>query len=121
MTCQSCGEPLRGRIDKRFCSDYCRAVNYNRLHAADNQLIRRIHYVLRANRNILKRLVGTYGERRIDREVLLSMGFRPEYMTGMVREPGSGHKYLCYDYGYWTDPDGNIRLIGPAGRDHSGT
>ena len=117
--CQSCGEHLRGRIDKRFCSDYCRAMHYNRIHAVDNQLIRRVHYALRTNRNILKRLVSAHGERNIDRDTLLSLGFRPEYMTSIIREPGAGQKFLCYDYGYCTDPDGTIKLIGPQVQNQS--
>lgn len=117
--CQACGEFLRGRIDKRFCSDYCRAMHYNRIHAVDNLLIRRVHYALRTNRNILRRLVSVHGERTIDRETLLSMGFRPEYMTSIIREPDTGQKFLCYDYGYCADPDGTIKLIGPQARDQS--
>ena len=117
--CQACGEFLRGRIDKRFCSDYCRAMHYNRIHAVDNQLIRRIHYALRTNRNILRRLVSAHGEHTIDRETLLALGFRPEYMTSIIREPGVGQHFLCYDYGYSADADGTIKLIGPKRRDHS--
>ncbi len=30
-TCQQCGKPVKGRIDKRFCDDFCRNAYNNNL------------------------------------------------------------------------------------------
>ena len=55
-TCLNCGEPIRGRVDKKFCDDQCRN-NYNYHQYADaNNLMRRINHTLKKNRNILESL-----------------------------------------------------------------
>ena len=30
--CLECGEPLKGRVDKKFCSDYCRNSHNNKVN-----------------------------------------------------------------------------------------
>ena len=54
-TCLACGKPLKGRIDKKFCDDYCRN-NYNNQQKAKgshSSYVRNINNTLLKNRKIL--------------------------------------------------------------------
>jgi predicted nucleic acid-binding Zn ribbon protein len=55
--CPACGKPLNGRVDKRFCDDYCRNGYNNQLKSASNNLVRNINNALGKNRRILKSLL----------------------------------------------------------------
>ena len=47
--CLYCGEPLIGRIDKKFCCDSCRnSYNYEKTHQQTN-LIRNVNAILARN------------------------------------------------------------------------
>ena len=45
--CLECGEPLQGRVDKRFCGDYCRNTYHNRSNRGASAIIRQVNRVLR--------------------------------------------------------------------------
>jgi predicted nucleic acid-binding Zn ribbon protein len=100
-TCLNCGEPIRGRVDKKFCDDQCRN-NYNYHQYADaNNLMRRINHTLKKNRNILESLIPQ-GEDlgKAPKEKLVREGFQFKYSTHSYEtKKGSVYTY-CYDYGY---------------------
>ena len=56
-TCASCGEIIKGRIDKKFCDDACRSNFNNRLNSDTSVLMKTINNVLRKNRRILESLI----------------------------------------------------------------
>lgn len=99
--CQSCGEKLKGRIDKKFCDDYCRN-NYNNQQknkSGQNGLIRAINGTLLKNRKILESII-TDETAKTHREKLLAMGFQFKYLTHTyLTRSGKLYSY-CYDYGY---------------------
>ena len=49
-TCQLCNKALKGRSDKKFCDDYCRAAYNNELKSASNNFIRNVNNALGKNR-----------------------------------------------------------------------
>jgi hypothetical protein len=55
-TCEECNEKLVGRIDKRFCSDYCRNVSNNRKKRLTSKTVRKINRYLQNNYRILEKL-----------------------------------------------------------------
>lgn len=99
--CLSCGERLRGRIDKKFCDDYCRN-NYNNQQkkaGGYNGLIKAINGTLLKNRRILESII-TDETAKTHREKLLAMGFQFKYLTHTyLTRSGKLYSY-CYDYGY---------------------
>lgn len=109
--CRVCQEEFRGRSDKRFCSDYCRAQHYNELHAGNIQLIRRVHYALRQNRNILHGLFVTFGSIEIDPRLLMDAGVRLDFVTRIIRQSNGEEICVCYDYGYSINKQGRYRLV----------
>jgi predicted nucleic acid-binding Zn ribbon protein len=50
--CLSCGKPLMGRVDKKFCHAGCRNVYHNRRQRAERKEIKEIDLVLKHNRRI---------------------------------------------------------------------
>ncbi|MBR2770950.1 MAG: hypothetical protein IKD78_02895, partial [Bacteroidales bacterium] len=57
--CLYCGEPIIGRVDKKFCCDSCRnSYNYEKTHKQIN-VVRKINGILARNRNILEELNPT--------------------------------------------------------------
>ena len=56
-SCLACGKPVKGRIDKKFCDDYCRAAYNNELKSAANNYIRNVNNALGKNRRILESLL----------------------------------------------------------------
>jgi predicted nucleic acid-binding Zn ribbon protein len=51
--CLECGETIRGRIDKKFCTDYCRNTYNNKVNKDSKNLIRNTNNRLRKNHKIL--------------------------------------------------------------------
>ena len=97
--CLACGDSLRGRIDKKYCNDYCRARynNDQRVRTSQSTVIKEINRILLRNRSILETLLSTNViSKKISREILLQMDFNFEYFTH--------HKqvvwHYCYEFGY---------------------
>ena len=96
--CPECSAPVLGRIDKKFCSDQCRATNNNRHHRESNVYIREVNKVLRRNRLILDSL-NPGGRVRVPASRLKEKGFDFRYHTDVSRTR-EGVYYYCYDQGY---------------------
>jgi len=100
-TCLTCGKPLKGRADKRFCDDYCRNSYNNQLKSASNNLVRNINNALGKNRRILEGLLPEGEETaKANKEKLQRLGFQFKYITHTyVTKTGKTYFY-CYEYGY---------------------
>ena len=62
--CLECGEQLIGRVDKKFCSDYCRNTYNNKINKDSKNLIRNINNRLRKNYRLLSEL-NTSGKTKV--------------------------------------------------------
>lgn len=98
-TCPVCGDRILGRIDKKFCSDQCRAEYNNRMNKDSINVIRRINSILRKNRRILTEL-NPEGKTRISRRKLIDKGFNFQYFTSIYRTKTGNTYYFCYEQGY---------------------
>ncbi len=100
-TCLTCGKPLKGRADKRFCDDYCRNSYNNQLKAISNNLVRNINNTLRKNRRILESLLPEGEETaKANKEKLLRLGFHFKYITQTFTNKTGKTYFYCYEYGY---------------------
>lgn len=97
--CLECGEPFRGRADKKFCSDICRTAFNNRLNSIDTRYVRDVNNILRKNRRILKSMNPT-GRITVSCEKLKARGFDFNYFTNTWSTPQGTRYYFCYDQGY---------------------
>jgi hypothetical protein len=98
-TCLECLYPIKGRADKKFCSDLCRTAYNNRLNSARNNLIKNVNNILRRNRRILTEL-NPDGKKRVSLEKLKARGFNFDYFTSTYRTKAGVQYFYCYDQGY---------------------
>jgi hypothetical protein len=99
--CLFCDKLLKGRSDKKFCDDYCRAAYNNELKSITNGQVKNVNNVLAKNRRILEELLPA-GEEMIKttREKLLQKGFLFKYITHLYTTKTGKTYYYCYEYGY---------------------
>jgi hypothetical protein len=99
--CLSCGKTLKGRIDKKFCDDYCRTQYNNQLKAEDTAVIKKINAVLRSNRRILERQIAPGEEMgKCPRQKLADAGYNFQYLTHQYTNKKGNVYFFCYEYGY---------------------
>jgi hypothetical protein len=99
--CLSCQKVLKGRLDKKFCDDYCRNA-YNNLQNSDrNNFVRNINNALRKNRRILEAIIpDSDGTTKITRQKLQEKGFDFKYLTHQYQNQKGNVYNFCYEYGY---------------------
>lgn len=102
-TCLACGKPLKGRVDKKFCDDYCRN-GYNNLQKAKgvhSSYVRNINNTLLKNRKILESILPDGEETaKANKDKLQRLGFHFKYLTHLYTTKTGKTYCYCYDYGY---------------------
>jgi len=97
--CLECSEPIQGRIDKKFCSDYCRNTYNNKVNKESKNLIRNINNRLRKNHRLLTEL-NKSGKTKLTRKKLLDNNFDFNYFTSIYTTKTGNTYYYIYDQGY---------------------
>lgn len=97
--CLECGEPFKGRIDKKFCSDICRIAFNNRRNSDQISCVRSINNILRRNRRILMSMNPT-GKNKVSHGKLKAKGFDFNYFTSTYKTREGALYYYCYEQGY---------------------
>tara|TARA_R110002050_G_scaffold300660_1_gene471267 strand:+ start:1317 stop:1685 length:369 start_codon:yes stop_codon:yes gene_type:complete len=100
--CKNCKEPVEGRMDKVFCSSYCKSTyHYKESKEKENSLFRGIDKQLKLNRRLLKTF-NKAGKAIVRSEDLINEGFNPKYFTHYWKNK-QGQVYLfCYEFGFFT-------------------
>ncbi|MDX5438442.1 MAG: hypothetical protein LPK03_14660 [Pontibacter sp.] len=111
-TCENCGVMVKGRIDKRYCSDQCRATARNQRKAQNmgERLMKEINNKLRHNRQVLQR-ASPEGKTTLRREILQLAGFDFRHFTHLYRTKQGNTYHFCYDYGYLLLPDEKVLIV----------
>lgn len=97
--CLECGIPIKGRIDKKFCSDYCRNTYNNKVDKGSKNMIRNVNNRLRRNYKTLTQL-NTSGKTKITRVKLLSSNFDFNTFTSIYTTKTGNTYFYVYDQGY---------------------
>jgi predicted nucleic acid-binding Zn ribbon protein len=97
--CLECGTTLRGRADKKFCSDQCRSTFNNRIYSDETNYIRKINAILRKNWRILKEL-NPDGKIKVIGQALKTRGFDFQYFTSVYTTKEGAQYFYCYEQGY---------------------
>lgn len=109
-TCLDCGESLRGRSDKKFCSDSCRNNYNNKANRETNLFVRNIHNLLRKNRRVLADLYES-DVITVHRDALTVAGYNFTFFTHMVESESGNVSWYCFEYGFTEAEDGFIRIV----------
>jgi hypothetical protein len=97
--CLECNEKVLGRIDKKFCSDYCRNSYNNKVDKESKNLIRNTNNRLRKNYKILSEL-NISGKTKVTRRKLFDKGFDFIFFTSIYTTKTGNVYYYLYDQGY---------------------
>jgi len=92
--CQQCQTELKGRIDKKFCSDQCRFLFNNQKKRASEITISNVNQVLRRNRTILKSY-NPVGKTTIRKTLLSAQQFSFDFYTHIYRTKTGMEYYFC--------------------------
>jgi hypothetical protein len=98
--CLACNKTLLGRVDKKFCNDYCRNAYNNQIKASSSAMVRKINHALVKNRRILETLLGTEEMTKTTKENLLHQGFQFKYLTHTYSNKKGNTYFFCYEFGY---------------------
>ena len=98
--CLECGIEIKGRADKKFCSDHCRNSYNNMLNRDSKNLVRVINNRLRKNYRILDSFTLKEGKTRTTKTKLLDKGFDFEFITNLYTTKKGTTYYFVYDLGY---------------------
>ena len=98
--CLTCGKPVKGRIDKKFCDDYCRNVYNNKSKLEESAFVKSTIAILKSNRKILAGLLGNEGMVKQTKNKLVREGFQFEYHTHQYANQKGNIYYFCFEYGY---------------------
>jgi hypothetical protein len=110
--CLTCGEPIKGRADKKFCDDQCRTQYNNKLSADVNNYVRNINNALKRNRRILSELIPEpEGKIKLHSKKLIGKGYNFEYHTHTYTTKTGNTYFFCYEYGYLPLDDGFYMLV----------
>ena len=90
-TCPDCGEVIKGRSDKKFCSDLCRNNYNNKLNSDTTNYVR--------NGRIIEELAPD-DKAKTHKSKLLEKGFDFGYYTNIYKTQKGVLYYFCYEYGY---------------------
>jgi hypothetical protein len=108
--CAECGEVIKGRVDKKFCSDLCRNAHNNKLNSDTNNYVRNVNNALRKNRRVLEDLLKKEDKITCPKQKLTDKGFNFSYFTNQTITRNN-HTYLfCYEFGYML-LDNNMVLV----------
>jgi hypothetical protein len=98
--CFECGKPLKGRIDKKFCDDYCRNAFNNKSKIEESAYVRKINQVLKRNRRVLEELLGNEGMIKHSKVSFINKGFQFQFHTHQYTNKKGNIYYFCYEYGF---------------------
>ena len=108
--CLECGEEIKGRADKKFCSDQCRVTYNNKLNSDNTNYVRSVNSTLRKNRRILMEL-NPQGKRKISRDKVAQAGFNFTYHTDIYKTKEGALYFYCYEQGYLMIDDKTMLLV----------
>jgi predicted nucleic acid-binding Zn ribbon protein len=110
-TCNSCGKPIQGRADKKFCDDYCRNNFNNSINGETNSYVKKVIGILKKNRKILEESIPANVDFiRINLDKLIQRGFQTKYFTHSYTNKKGDIYLFCFEYGYLL-LDGNSVLV----------
>ena len=99
VKCPHCGEEVIGRVDKKFCSPYCKSTYHFQANVEKESSYINIDRQLKLNRRILKDY-NRAGKSTVRKDVLVKEGFNEKYITHWWKNSKGDAYRFCYEFGY---------------------
>jgi endogenous inhibitor of DNA gyrase (YacG/DUF329 family) len=111
--CPICGTQLKGRLDKRFCSDTCRSLYFRNKAEERIPVTRNVDAFLHKNWKILSEFHAMIGKRKffVEQSKLNRKGFHPNYYTTTAVNTQNKMYYFVYDFGWMPFSDKEVMVI----------
>ena len=98
--CLYCGKQLVGRTDKKYCNLHCKsAYQYQKAKENPERFYNKVDNQLRLNRKILKGY-NKGGKVTVRAEVLMKLGFDPNFFTHYWKNQKGDVYLFVYEYGF---------------------
>lgn len=98
--CLNCETELRGRMDKKYCNDYCKSNHhYEKNKSKENTLFKKIDEQLKLNRRLLRDF-NRAGKSTVRVEKITAAGFNPKYFTHYWKNQKGDVYLFCYEFGF---------------------
>ncbi len=98
--CLYCGKQLLGRTDKKYCNLHCKsAYQYQKEKQKPERFYNKVDNQLKLNRKILKEY-NKGGKVTVRTEVLLELGFDPNFHTHYWKNQKGEVYVFVYEYGF---------------------
>lgn len=98
--CPQCGDPFEGRVDKLFCSDYCKsAYHYEKNKSKPKSRFKLVDDALKNNRRLLAQF-NKAGKAVVRKEDFEKAGFNPNFFTNYWKTNKNEVYFFCYEYGF---------------------
>lgn len=99
-TCLECNDPIIGRIDKKFCTVYCKSAFHekNKKLKEDSTFVR-VSKQLKLNRKVLKS-VSAPGASQVMCTLLTEKGFDQNFYTHTWTSSTGNLYHFCFEHGF---------------------
>lgn len=98
--CIHCSKELRGRTDKKFCDPQCKSAYQYQIEKQNlERFYNKVDNQLKLNRKLLKEY-NKGGKVTIRRNVLLEIGFNPNFFTHYWKNQNGQVYFFIYEYGF---------------------
>jgi len=105
--CLYCENELTGRVDKKFCSPYCKsAYHYEKSQQNEPSFYSYVDQQLKNNRRILKSY-NKAGKSTVVKQTFIDEGFNPNFFTHYWKAKNGNLYLFCYEYGYMSKKENN--------------
>lgn len=98
-TCPTCGDIIKGRKDKIYCSASCKSAAQYESRSVKEKFFLDVDKQLKTNRKILKRH-NQAGFTTLRREKLIEEGFNPRFFTHYWKNKQHQIYFFCYEFGF---------------------
>lgn len=98
--CLYCKKELTGRTDKKYCDLHCKsAYQYQKKKEGPERFYDKVNNQLKLNRKLLKTF-NKGGKVTVRAEVLLQLGFNPDFFTHYWKNKKGDVYLFVYEYGF---------------------
>ena len=108
IICHYCGDPFEGRPNRVYCSTSCKSAINNQRYAARDLEARKIERYVRANRNVLSKLYGLFGDTPLPLSLILRAKLDTRFYSGSTKEAS---RFNFLDFSLQMDVNKNYQII----------